>query len=261
LKRIASIAVLWLSAGMPASAVDVRICADQDSHLPFITPAGGGLAGKLIEQAASEVGVRVIYHGAPLVRCREELRAGLADAFPTAPATPALQPFMAFPTNAERADSERAVVQTKALVYRRVGSAVTWDGHAFGQLSRPALIPSGAVLLIDRLKSMAVTADDGAKTLEANFGKLLAGRGDVVIGSEFTGASLLAQERYASRIEALPLPFSDEAYYLAFAHDYYKRNEAQVQRLWEAIARIKRTAAYRAEVERALADYARTLKE
>ncbi|MES2297851.1 MAG: hypothetical protein V4582_12470, partial [Pseudomonadota bacterium] len=93
-----------------AQAASLRLCTDEKSHLPHMTPTGGGTAGLLIQLAAKEVGIEVEFYTAPITRCREEIRVGVADGFPTAPYTPALEPFMAFPMSHGKADPERAVV-------------------------------------------------------------------------------------------------------------------------------------------------------
>lgn len=244
-----------------AQALTLRLCADERSHMPFINASGGGMVGMLIQQAAQETGVTVQYYGAPITRCREELRANLASGFPGVPLTPSVQSFMAFPMQAGEIDNSRAVMNARALVYRRVGSSAGWDGKKFTDVSTPVMVPMGSVLLFDRLTAMGVPFDDGSKTLEGNFNKLLGKRGELVVGSEFSGAALLADPRFAGKIEALPLPFSDEAYFLALTKAIYDANPDTVERLWNALARIRKSAAYQQVVQKMLAEMARAPKE
>ena len=242
-------------------AETMRICADEQSHMPFIDKAGNGVTGQLILQAAAEVGVKVVFYGAPTTRCREEIRAGVANGFPSAPYTAALLPFMVFPMQQGKPDAARATLLARAMVFRRHGSAADWNGKAFSGLAMPVLMPFGAVLLSDRLQAMQVPYDDKGKTLGLIFGKLLAGRGDVAIGSEYSGAALLAEPRFAGKIEALPLPFSEEFYYLGVSRAYYDANTAQVEQLWDAIGRIRASPAYRAIYQKAMAAAAAAPKE
>lgn len=252
------------AASLLASALHaepLRICADEQSHMPFIDKAGNGVTGQLLLQAAAEVGVQLVFYGAPITRCREEIRAGLANGFPTAPYTTALLPFMVFPMQQGKPDTARAALLARAMVFRRRGSAAGWNGKVFSGLAMPVLMPFGAVLLSDRLQAMHVPVDDKGKTLDLIFGKLLAGRGDVAIGSEYSGAALLTEPRFAGKIETLPLPFSEEFYYLGVSRAYYDANPTQVEQLWDAIGRIRGSAAYRANYQKAIAAAAAAPKE
>jgi len=168
---------------------------------------------------------------------------------------------MAFPMRGAEPDPSRAVNNIRALVYRRVGTPASWDGGRFSQLTTPVLVPFGSVLLLDRLTQMGIPLENTARGLQANFQKLLAGRAELAVGSEFSGAALMAQPPYAGRIEALPVPFTDEPYYLSVSKHYRDAHADTVDRLWEAMARIRKSPAYQQALRKALDDYARTLKE
>ncbi len=259
---VRSICVLILCASaMPAWALTLRLCTDEHSRLPFTTPGGEGLSDKLILAAAKEVGITVQFRPAPIIRCREEVRADAADGFPTVPYTASLQGFFAFPMNGKEADPARAVTTARAMVYRRAGHPVDWDGKRFAQLATPVLVPAGAVLLLDRLGAMKVAIDDSSKGLESNFAKLAAGRADLAIGSEYTGMVLMNQAQYKDKVEVLPAPFSDEAYYLGVSKTFQLAHPREVERLWEAIARIRRSPDYQRSLRRAMEEAAKAEKE
>lgn len=229
----------------PSQAPQLRLCVDERSHLPFITPEGKGTAGELIRLAARESGIEVVFYGAPIARCREEIRAGVADGFPTAPYTPGLFSFMSYPMQGALPDNARAVMVARAMVFRRKGSPLDWDGKQFSQRKLPVLVPFGAVMLLDRLQAMGVPHDDKGKTLDLIFAKLAAQRGDAAVGAEFSGMAHLAEPRFAAQLEMLPLPFSEEPYFLGVSSSYYGAHPAAVERLWDAIGRIGKSASYR----------------
>ncbi|NHZ42983.1 hypothetical protein [Massilia aquatica] len=187
-----------------------------------------------------------------MVRCREEIRAGVADGFPTAPYTPSLTSFMSFPMHGAAPDNTRAVMLARAMVFRRKGSALDWDGKQFSHRNLPVLVPFGAVLLLDRLQAMGVPHDDKGKTLDLIFAKLAAQRGDAAIGAEYSGIAHLTEPRFATQLEMLPVPFSEEPYFLGVASDYHSAHPAAVERLWDAIGRIGKSAAYRAYYQKAV---------
>ncbi len=261
LRRLLAGYLLFAVAAVPAQAVTLRLCTDEQSRLPYITPQGTGMADLLIREAAREVGVTVEFRPAPISRCREEIRVHAVDGFPTVPYSPSVTEFMAFPMHGAEPDPGRAVSHIRSLVFRRIGTAASWDGARFVQLNTPVLVPFGSVLLLDRLTQMGVPLENTARGLEANFQKLLAGRAELAVGSEFTGAALMAQPQYTGKIEALPLPFSDEPYYLSVSKRFRDAHPDTVEKLWIAMARIRKTPAYQQALRRAFDEYARTLKE
>lgn len=258
--RLALLALALLHCAQ-AGALTLRLCTDEHSHLPYITPTGEGTADLLIREAAREAGIEVQFHAAPITRCREEIRVGAADGFPTTPYTPSIMGFVALPMNGGDIDPSRAVATTRSMVFRRAGSAAEWDGGRFTQLTTSVLVPFGSVLLMDRLKALNVAVDDSGKTLGANFAKMLAGRADLAVGSEYSGRALMAQPPFAGKVEVLATPFTDEPYYLGVSKRFHDAHPQAIQQLWDAIARIRRSPAYQARLRKALEESAKTLKE
>lgn len=227
--------VLSLPVIACAEPLSMRMCVDTEPHLPYLTATLGGSAGELVSRAAQQTGVTIALRPAPLVRCREELRADKADAFP-ALAYRQL-PFMVYPTRGGQADVSAAVGRTSYMVFRRTGTQVGWDGKRFNNLHKPALLASGAVAPLRRLTALRVQADDNGKTLRANFDKLLAGRGDICVGFRREGQALMALPEYAGKIEMLPRSLLENNYYLAFTDQFYRTNKAAADAMWQAIRR------------------------
>ena len=232
----------------------MRICVDEQSNEPLITSTGGGMLGRLIREAASEANVAISFHSAPVARCRERLRLGAADAFPTTPYTQSLLPLLAYPSTRNVPDERRAVIKARALVFRRIGSKAGWNGREFSGLTSSVLIPTSAALLIERLGALGVPFDDNGKTLEQNFLKLAAGRAEIAIGAEVGGLALLADPRFNRILEPVATPFSEEPYYLAVTKTYHAANSKDVEALWRAIERIRFSASYRRDLAKAMLD-------
>lgn len=246
-----AVCVLSLAYLAQAGAATLRLCVDERPWRPYLTPAGDGITQRLLQDAAKEAGATLAAYGAPLTRCREEIRHNSADGFPITPYTPALLSFMAFPMRGSEPDPARAVMSARTLAYRRAGSAAHWDGSRFTHLATPVLVRFGSVLIVDKLAALGVRIDDSGKTLGANFSKLLAGRADIAVGLETAGQELMALPEFAGKIEALPEPFTDEAYYLGLSKTFYQANPQLSERLWDAIARQRRSAAYQRALRKA----------
>jgi len=221
-------------------AATLLLCTDEIGRMPLFGPDGNGSADLLIQRASRELGVRLAYLPAPTARCQRELRSQQVDGYPATPYTPTVTSLLVFPTRAGRPDASRAVGSARTMVYRRVGSAVGWDGRRFTGLRTAVIVPAGSVMLLDRIAAMKLPVDAGAKTLDAGFAKLLRGRADVVLGWEGVAAPLLARPPFAGELEALPQPFADEHYHLTFTHQFYRDNKQLAERLWQVIARLRR---------------------
>ena len=236
--------LLLLALPTYACATKLRICSDELPHIPYLLPGGLGTTGLLIRMAAADIGLELEFYDAPIRRCREDLRANDADAFPVTPYDTETLPFLAFPMADGKVDRSRATTNIRSIVVRRVGSPAHWDGRAFTALQQPVLIKFGTIVTGKKLAAMQVPADDTGKSPESNFRKLMAGRGDLAICPEVEGQALLRQPEFAGKLEALPQPFTDDVYYLAITRQFDERNPGLVDQLWNAIARTRRSPAY-----------------
>jgi hypothetical protein len=225
-----------------ASAAKLRLCVDVHPHPPYITPDGGGSAGRMIAMAAREAGFQLEIYNASIARCRAEIALNMAHAFPTTPYIPELQQIVDFPMRDGAADPARATMHARILLYRRTGTAITWDGVRLGGLARPVLVPTGSMLIPPFLKALGAPMDQNGQSMAINFVKLMAGRSDSLAGLEEEGERLLRDPRFAGKIEALPLPLFEQTYYLAVAKAYRADHGPEVEAMWDAIGRLNQAA-------------------
>lgn len=233
---------LVLAWSMPLHALTLRLCVEEDAHLPSITPQGHGEIGELIRRAAAQAGIEVTFRAVPLLRCREEVRTNRVDGYPIAPYTASLTGFVAFPMHNSAPDRTAAVAIWRLQAYRRAGSRVEWDGQRFKNLATPVLIPAGGTLLMDRLAAMEVPVERSSKTMEMNFLKLLAGRADVAIDIEAKGNVLMQQDRFQRGIEMLRPAFAEVPVYLGLSRRFYELHTEAAEQLWQEIARLRKAA-------------------
>ncbi len=236
--------LLLLALHAPAMAAKLRICSDELPHIPYLLPGGQGTTGQLIRMAAADIGLELEFYDAPIRRCREDLRANDADAFPVTPYDPDTLPFLTFPMVDGKVDRARATTSVRTILVRRKGSPISWDGTAFTGLAKPVLVKFGTMMVGKKLASLQVAMDDTGLSPQSNFRKLMALRGDLAICPEFEGLDLLQQPEFAGKLEPLPLPFTDDVYYLAITKQFDERHPGLAERLWNAIARTKRSPAY-----------------
>lgn len=255
----------WLAAALllsaQAHAVKLRLCVDARPHPPYLTPDGKGTVGLLLRLAAAEAGVELETRGAPVPRCREEIRAGLADGYPSASYTPTWRTLLDYPMKKGRPDPARAVLFVRVLAFQRKGGGAGWDGKRFASPDKPVLVAYGSVLIGDRLAALGQPSDTTGKNLEVSFTKLVAGRGDVALGWEQDGLALMGQPAFAGKVEALAQPFAEEQFHLGLSKRFCREHPETAMQLWAAVARVKNSPAYLEAVRDALAQAAKAPKE
>lgn len=227
----------------------LRLCVDVRPHPPYVMLEREGTAQVLVRMAAARAGLQVEYYHAPVARCAEEIKRNLAQGYPAAAYTPKLSAVCGFPMEGKEPDLQRATVVTRVVLYRRVGDAADWDGKRLSHTTAKVLISHGAVGMQERLRALGIAADDGGVDLATNFAKLLARRGDLVLGFETDGQLLLARAPFAGKIEALPVQFAQSHHFLCLSHQFLDANPALAAAMWAAIPRAAASPEYRAAIK------------
>ncbi|MBA5637659.1 hypothetical protein H3H37_11395 [Duganella sp. LX20W] len=227
----------------------LRLCVDARPHPPYVLLEREGTAQILVRMAAARVGVQVEYHHAPVARCAEEIRRNLAQGYPAAGYAPKVADFCAFSVDNKEPDPQQATAQARLMLYRRTGELVDWDGKRLLHLNGKVLSSHGALVMRDRLRALGAETDDGAADLATNFAKLLARRDDLAIGFERDGQPLIERAPFAGKIEALPVVFSQERYYLCLSHQFRDAHPELAAALWDAIPRAAASAEYKAAIK------------
>ncbi len=225
-----------------AAAAKLRVCTDVHPHAPYLMPDGSGSAGRLVAAGARAAGFELEFYSAPLARCRAEAELNVVHGFPMTPYLPNVLPYVRYPMRKGQPDAARATLRARIMLYQRSGGAVTWNGRRIGGLVRPVLVPSGSLAMIDVLRKAGAPMDEQGRSLQANLSKLLAGRGDAAVGVWDEGERLLALPEFAGKIEMLPLPVFEQAYFLIVTKAFYAENGPAVETMWNTIGRLNQTA-------------------
>ena len=221
-----------------ALAAKLRVCTDVHPHPPFLMPDGSGSAGLLVAAGARAAGFDLEFYAVPLARCRAEAEVNVVHGFPMTPYIPNVLPYARYPMRNGRPDAARATMRARIMLYQRAGGPVTWNGRKVGGLVRPVLVPSGSLAMIDVLRKIGAPMDEQGRSLQANLSKLVAGRGDAAVGVWDEGVNLLTLPEFAGKIEMLPLPVFEQAYFLVVTKAYYAQHGPRVEAMWNTIGRL-----------------------
>lgn len=224
--------------------VRFRLCSMDVDYPPFAKVDGTGHLQYLLLQTARNMNLDVERRIAPRRRCLEEIKTGVSDGMASA-YSPQRAEQAVFPMDGGAVDESKALGVMNYYIYRRTGSPLSWDGRRFNDLGPGRLgVESGFIFVIDRLKELGVPYDDGAKALEPNLGKLIAGRVDGVVGMMEEADRMIAS-RYAGQIERSGKPFEQTPVYLMVSRQFYSQNPKLVERYWQALRNYRGTPDYR----------------
>ena len=225
-------------AGRATAAPTLLLCSDSHPHPPLMQLDGQGTAQVLVRNAAQKVGLQVVFRTAPVVRCLAELRHNLNQGYPVAAYSAELDGLCAFPLRDNQPDPQRATALLRAFLYRRSGDKVDWDGQHLTGPQQRVLTQRSQMKVAERLRQLGIGYDNGVDEVGANFAKLLAGRGDVVIAYETDAQALLQTAPFAGKIEKLAVPFYTLPFYLCLSRQFHDADPARAQRLWDEIGRL-----------------------
>jgi len=225
-----------------AGAADLRLCADINPRPPYMMPDGSGIADRRVAAAAREAGLVPTVFPVSLARCAAEVKAGLMHGFPMVPYAPVMFPFVVYPMRDGAIDMRRATLTARQVLFRPKGGSASWDGVRMTGVRRAVLVNAGGLPMIATLKSLNVPSDANGKSLQVNLVKMLAGRGEAAIGFEGEGALLLDQPAFKGKVEMLPVPLHETAYFMVVSKSYYDTHRDAVEKMWDAVGRLHQAA-------------------
>ena len=223
-----------------AAEQPLRICVSDHAYPPLTFPYRDGRAQYLIRRAAGEAGWQVEFVVLPWRRCLKAVTLGDLHGVATVADTPDNRSKLAMPLRRGRANSARSVGEVVAVVIRRRGSRVEWDGVSFRGLRTPVIHEAGISAFSARLAELGQAGLDSANSPEQLMRMLLMGRAEVALGLEPRVSELLRQPQFAV-LERLPQQFMCSNTYLAFNKALYAEQRARLDQVWQAIERIRRS--------------------
>ena len=117
------------------------------------------------------------------------------------------------------------------MLVQKEGSNITWDGQKFGNLTGKVGVASGTRIMIDRVKEVGGTVDDGGKSDKQNISKLLEGHIDLMAGYELDLVPII-DSSFKGKVKMLPVPLIETYYYLAFSKVFYNKNKDFAEAIW-----------------------------
>jgi polar amino acid transport system substrate-binding protein len=237
-------ALFALAVSMPAAAAEpIALCLENADVHPWRTKEGGGLNIELLNMVAKKLDISFSYQGIPWKRCLSQLKANEVSGAIGASFNPERLEIGNYPGGTQPDINKRLNFDRYVLV-RRKGSNVSWDGKSFQNLDGAIGIQLGYSIGATLLR-MGVKYDEGSQRPIDLARKLNSGRLAAAAMLDGEVKSLLASDpALATRLEVLPTPLVEKAYYMMLSHTFVTAHPELAARIWNAVEEIRNSPAY-----------------
>lgn len=247
--------LLWLLAGACYGAQPtLTFCHEDQDAFPWVMSDGTGLNLELLSLVRQAIGLQVIYVAVPWKRCLSGLDQGVYDGAFAASFKPERQRMGYYPTDAEgQVDTHRRLHTSRYTLYRRIGSAVSWDGRQFSQVNGRIGSLSGFSIR-DLLLDHGLAVDESSRDPLALLQMLVYGRVEAIALQTMRGDFILqAHPQIARQVEKLPHLLEEKPYYLMLSKALMSRDPELAERIWTEVQRQRESSTYQARVTAYLA--------
>jgi polar amino acid transport system substrate-binding protein len=229
----------------------VRVVFNTEPNPPIVYGSGTAIdADKpslivdLLRMVGPRLGVEFQFRRVPWQRGLFLVETGQADAIFAASYNEDRGRYGAFPMKDGHPDASRRIHQQSYSLFVRPGSAVRFDGRGISGLTQ-AVGVQGGFAVIGHLEAMGV-ALDREPSPRNNLLKLVAGRIDAYAEIDtLAEAAMWAEPGFAAQVVKLDPPLRSTPYFLMVSKIFQQAHPELTERIWDAIADVRGTEAYR----------------
>ena len=223
---------------------EIRLAYSETESYPYQLGNGPkvasppGIAIDIIERAAENIGIRVIFERYPNNLILSHLHHGVIDGIFIFSYLKEREVFGVYPMKAGLPDIDKRIAQISYFLYRNKGSKADWDGERFTP-ENVSVATQSAFSIIAMLRShrLAVAEVDEVDQL---YRLLKSGRVDAVATQDILLDPYI-REQQLSDIERDWPPLETRDYYLMLSHQFYGKYPELAQSLWHEIAKVRKT--------------------
>lgn len=245
-KLIALCTLLLTVAGAHGACQPIRFGYTDQALPPYYMGSGGqapvqhpGAALELVREIAASVGCDVVAVRLPAARLHGSLQSGQIDVAAVSSAVVGLPNFtmdrLAGPLDAHGQFDPSRGLQLLTVVFVRARDAVARDTDPTAYFRTRRLGVYHGAGIADALRQSGYEVDDGAVDSARNFDKLLLKRIDgyalSLTAPDDMDADVAA--RYGGNVVRLDQPIRTARIVLVFNQDYYERNRARAEAMWD----------------------------
>jgi polar amino acid transport system substrate-binding protein len=236
-------AVLAVLPINPVWAQKLRVAYSDIEVAPYQMGNGFGMPNppgtivELVQLAAREIGLTVVFERAPQLRSFRRLQSGEVDAAFAYSYAPERTQYGRYPMKDGKPDESARVFSQSYVFYRLKGSPFNWDGRTVTGLGDGAIGLNTTFSIGVELNRRGLKTED-AKTTEQNFQKLSMGRVQAYAMQEQAGDSYLSTHPMHD-VEKIAIPLDTKAYYLMLSHQFVAQDPERAERLWAKLGKLR----------------------
>ncbi len=223
----------------------IRACTEDDDSYPWLLKQREGVTVFQLRQVEKQLGVVIKLTALPWKRCISDVQQGLQDAAVKISYTPQrAQEVGVFPMQNGKLDVRKRLHTDSYSLFRLKNSNVTWDGK---QLKADGAIGAQTGFsVIEQLKSLGATVDEGARKAEDHLHKLFLMRLSAVALQTQEGNNNLAKNpKFAEHIERLDPVLIEKPYFLIFSFQFNAKYPGYSQQVWDAIETVRESREFK----------------
>lgn len=208
---------------------------------PWISSGSDGSDQVLVREAALQVGIQIRLQPMPWDHCFAAAQEGEVDGVLSASFRLRRLEAVVYPTRIDgRPDTSRCLHTDSYAIYRRVGSVPAPNERVAA--------PRGFAA-VEILSDLGIAVDDRTDDIATILTDLATGRSAAAaLLSEVADRMIQASPSWRSCIVRDPMVLPAKPYYLVFARPFHARHPDSCTALWEAVAKVRDSAAWRNRV-------------
>lgn len=244
LNVFAAIAIALVAGHAAAACAPIRLGYIDQHRPPYYLGAGGvvpakaGASIELVRDIAASAGCTVSFVRLPLLRMRAALASGAIDAMPMDASDEDTLLFALPKDKAGRLDRGKAL-HYNTVVFVRAGDKLPADTDPRDYFKSHLLGINHGASMIPQLQALGIQVDDGALDATRNLEKLMRKRLDGYGASmvEVGDLDRVVAAGFGNRVVRLHKPLRVTNIWLAVSKDYYAKNAAQTETMWNWIGK------------------------
>lgn len=224
----------------------VRLCQDEIEETPWRTLDNKGLNIIMLRMVEKRAGLEFLVENLSWKRCLLMVQEGVMDGAIAASYREERRQTGAYPATpaGHIPDRHRRMSGEAYFFYTLKNASFAWDGSTISGAKLPIAVQMG-YSAVERLKEKGARVDDRERKPENLLRKVLTGLDSAAVLAQGEGDKLLHDPRFSGRITKLPIPFFQTDGYLLLSHSFVARNPQLAENIWDNIAAVRTSAAYR----------------
>ncbi|HEH9399048.1 TPA: hypothetical protein SIA35_001027 [Aeromonas sobria] len=238
-------AVLHLPATGSATPVfTLYTCLENSDSYPWLLQSGEGIVQYHLKAVATALNAAIVLTPLPWKRCLSQVSSGQMDAaIKMSYSVERATKVGVYPMREGKPDPAKRLLTESYSLYQLKGGASHWDGTTL-RVKGMVAAQSG-FSIVDWLQAAGVEVDDSSRDPLIALKKLVMARAQATaIQTEVGDSILVAHPELQARIERLSPVLVEKPYYLVFSRRFYQAHPQESQQLWDAIERVRDSAAY-----------------